>query len=131
MKQYGVPLKYVRLVAAIYQNASVRVCLQEKGGNRSYSCSIPVRRGAIQDELPSPVVFFAALGRLLKEHGSLHIWLWITEQLLLSELTFADDAALGNENVQDASERITNLSEGAKEAGMEISCFKDKSAAYS
>ena len=80
LKQYNVPLKYVRLVAAIYQNASVRVRLQEKGGSRSYSRNIPVRRGAIQGDIPSPVVFLVALDRLLKEHGSLHTGLQITPE---------------------------------------------------
>ena len=126
MKRYGVPLKYIRLVAEIYKNASVRVRLQEKGGHRSYSRNIPIRRGAIQGDIPSPVVFLIALDRLLKEHGSLHTGIRITEQLTLSELAFADDAALGNQNTQDASQRITRLSEGAKEAGMEISVPKTK-----
>ena len=31
--QYGVPLKYCRLVKAIYDSAEVRVRLQEPGGN--------------------------------------------------------------------------------------------------
>ena len=72
------------------------------------------------------MVFLIALDRLLKEHGSLHTGIRITEQLTLSELAFADDVALGNQNTQDASQRITRLSEGAKEAGMEISVPKTK-----
>ena len=72
------------------------------------------------------VVFLVALDRLLKEHGSLHTGLQITPELMLSELAFADDAALGNKNVQEASDRITKLCEGAKEAGMEISVPKTK-----
>ena len=87
---------------------------------------MPIRRGAIQGDIPSPVVFLVALDRLFKEHGRLHTGLWITDQLILSELAFADDAALGNESVQEASQRITNLSEDAKEAGMEISVPKTK-----
>ena len=100
MKRYGVPLKYIRLVAEIYKNASVRVRLQEKGGHRSYSRNIPIRRGAIQGDIPSPVVFLIALDRLQKEYGSLHTGIRITEQLTLSELAFADDAALGNQNTR-------------------------------
>ena len=45
---------------------------------------------------------------------------------MLSELAFADDAALGSKNVPEAIDRITKLSEGAKEAGMEISVPKTK-----
>jgi hypothetical protein len=71
LKRYKVPLKYIRLVKAIYDSISVRVRLQEVGGNRSYSRPVPVRRGAIQGDIPSPVVFLVALDRLLKEHGGL------------------------------------------------------------
>ena len=124
LKQYGVPLKYVRLVRAIYQHAAVRVRMQEKGGNRSYSRNIPVRRGAIQGDIPSPVVFLVALDRLLKDHGGLHTGIRITGGLRLSDLEFADDAALANHDASEASERMTILCEQAKPAGMEISIPK-------
>jgi hypothetical protein len=52
--------------------------------------------------------------------------LQITTELMLSELAFAEDAALGSNNTQEASDRITKLSEGAKEAGMEVSVPKEK-----
>ena len=126
LKQYGVPLKYVRLVRAIYQHAAVRVRIQEKGGSRSYSRCIPIRRGAIQGDIPSPIAFLVALDRLLKEHGSLHTGIRLTDELLLSDLEFADDAALPNEDTDDASLRLTGLSENAKPAGMTISVPKTK-----
>ena len=66
LKIYGVPLKYIRLVKAIYIRAAVRVRLQEVGGNRSYSRPVPIRRGAIQGDISSPVVFLVALDRFLK-----------------------------------------------------------------
>ena len=124
LKEYGVPLKYVRLVRAIYEHATVRVRIQEQGGHRSYSRFIPIRRGAIQGDIPSSVIFLVALDRLLKEHGGLEIGLRITDALTLSDLEFADNAALANEDTPDASERMTNLSEHAKPAGMEISVPK-------
>ena len=127
LKQYDVPLKYVRLVSAIYRNAAIRVRLQEVGGARSYSRAVPVRRGAIQGDIPSPVVFLVALDRLLREHGGLDTGLPITPDLMLSDLEFADDAALGNEDTEDASERVTHLNEHAGlEAGMSISVPKTK-----
>ena len=126
LKRYGVPLKYIRLVKAIYQHATVRVRIQEKGGCRSYSRNIPVRRGAIQGDIPSPVVFLVALDRLLKEHGGLDTGIPITNELTLSDLEFADDAALGNEETTSASVRVTNLSVHGKPAGMEISVPKTK-----
>ena len=127
LKTYGVPLKYIRLVRGIYQHATVRVRIQEKGGVRSYSRDIPVRRGAIQGDIPSPVIFLVALDRLLKEHGGLNTGIMVTEELLLSDLEFADDAALPNEDTDTASNRLTHLDEKAREeAGMSISVPKTK-----
>ena len=45
---------------------------------------------------------------------------------MLSELAFADDAALANADTTAASERLTNLDVGCKEAGMSISRPKTK-----
>ena len=67
-----------------------------------------------------------ALDRLLKEHGGLETGIPITPELTLSDLEFADDAALGNTTTEAASERITNLDEGAVHAGMSISKPKTK-----
>ena len=81
LKHYGVPLKYIRLVKAIYCSIAVRVRIQEVGGSRSYSRPVPIRRGAIQGDIPSPVIFLVALDRLLKEHGKLEEGLQITPTL--------------------------------------------------
>ena len=124
LKEYSVLLKYICIVRAIYQHAAVRVPFQENGGHRSYSRNIPIRRGAIQGDIPSPVAFLVALDRLLKDHGGLHTGIHITKELLLSDIEYADDAALANEDTPSASERITTLSEHAKDGGMEISIPK-------
>lgn len=67
-----------------------------------------------------------ALDRLLKEHGGLETGLPITPALTLSDLEFADDAALANTTTEAASERITNLDNKAADAGMSISKPKTK-----
>ena len=81
LKMYNVPLKYIRLVRAIYRNAAVRVRLNEVGGNRCYSRAVPIRRGAIQGDIPSPIAFLVALDRLLKEHGGLETGIPITARV--------------------------------------------------
>ena len=126
LKLYGVPLKYIRLVNSIYCNAAVRVRHQGIGGCREYSRAIPIRRGAIQGDIPLPVVFLVALDRLLKQHGGLDTNLPITPSLSLSDLEFADDAALANTNSISASERMTVLSENSGESGLQISLPKTK-----
>ena len=55
LREYRVPLKYYQLVKAIYESAKVRVRLQCPVGKKAYSRRIPVRRGAIQGDIPSPV----------------------------------------------------------------------------
>ena len=127
LKRYGVPLKYIRLVRAIYTSIAVRVRMQEVGGTRSYSRPVAIRRGAIQGDIPSPIAFLVALDRLLREHGGLETGLPITPALTLSDLEFADDAALANTCTLTASNRITNLDAGGRaEAGMSISRPKTK-----
>ena len=126
LKEYGVPLKYVRLINSIYSNASIRVRLQQVGGNRQYSSAVPIRRGAIQGDIPSPVVFLVALDKLIKEHGGTETGLPITPTLMLSDLEFADDAALANTTTADASHRLTHLDERKSDTGMTISRSKTK-----
>ena len=54
LKQCNIPLKYVRLVADIYQNASVRVRLQEKEEVEATPVIVQsVRRGAVQGDIPN------------------------------------------------------------------------------
>ena len=107
--------------------AAVRVRLQERNGSKNYSRNVPIRRGVIQGDIPSPVCFLVALDKILKDHGSLHIGLQVTADLLLSDLEFADDASLPNENTDAASARLTTLDQKAQEkAGMQISIPKTK-----
>ena len=127
LKEYGVPLKYFRLVKSIYNSAAVRVRIQKPGGHRSYSRKINIRRGVIQGDIPSPVCFLVALDKLLKDHGALGMGIPLTDSLMISELAYADDAALPCTNAAVATEKLTNLDVHAKsEAGMTISIPKTK-----
>ena len=80
LKEYGIPLKYCRLVQVIYESDKVRVRLQEINGQKSYSCPISIKRGFIQGDIPSAICFIIALDKLLKDHGNLRfgIQLYIT-----------------------------------------------------
>ena len=127
LKSYGVPLKYCRLVKAIYESAQVRVRIQEKSGAKSYSRNISIRRGVIQGDIPSPICFLIALDKLLKDHGDIERGLKVGDSLLLSDLEFADDAALSNEDTTTSTNRLTHLDRYAKkETGMIISIPKTK-----
>ena len=126
--EYGVPLKYCRLVKAIYDSAKVRVRLQEPGGVKSYSRNIDVRRGVIQGDIPSPVCFLVALDKLLKDHGNPpNSGIQLTPALHLASLEYADDAAMPDTSAATSSQRLTHFSEKAEEeAGMKISIQKTK-----
>ena len=50
-------------------------------------------------KLASPVYFIAALDILLKEHGGIDNGVPLTPTITLSDLEYADDAALANEDV--------------------------------
>ena len=127
LKEYNVPLKYCRLIKAIYDSAAVRVRLQERGGSKCYSRNVSIKRGVIQGDIPSAVCFLVSLDKILKDHGSLDMGLKVTEELLLSDMEFADDASLPNEDTNMATVRLTTLNEKAEEkAGMQISIPKTK-----
>ena len=128
LKEYNVPSKYCRLVQAIYNSAKVRVKLQETSGNKIYSRPISIKRGVIQGDIPSPVCFLVSLDKLLKDHGNLQsCGIQLTPTLLISDIEYADDAALPDEDVDTSSRRLTHFAAKAdEEAGMEISIPKTK-----
>ena len=127
LKEYNVPAKYCRLVQAIYNSAKVRVKLQETGGNKAYSRPISIKRGVIQGDIPSGICFLVSLDKILKDHGNLQCGIQLTPTLLLSDMEYADDAALPNEDVNVSSRRLTHFAEKAnEEAGMEINIPKTK-----
>ena len=127
LREYGVPTKYCRLVKAIYVSTSVRVKLIQQGGQKSYSRNIPINRGVITGDIPSPICFLVALDKLLKDHGGLDTGIRLTDNILFSELEFADDAALPNETTIVATQRLTHFQSRAdEEAGMLISIPKTK-----
>ena len=109
LKSYGVPMKYCRLVREIYRSAKIRVRLQDRSGNKSYSRHVSVSRGVIQGDIPSPVCFLVALDKILREHGGIDTGIQITEDLLLTDLEFANDASLPNEDAITALSRLAHF----------------------
>ena len=102
--EYGVPMKYCRLVRSIYNSAEIRVRLQEPGGSRSYSRNVSINRGVIQGDIPSPICFLVALDKLLKDHASRSGGIQITPSLHISSMEYADDAVLPDKDTQMATQ---------------------------
>ena len=55
--------------------------------------------------------FLVALDKVLKDYGNLQAGLHVTEELILTDLEFADDAAMPNDDADQASGKLTLLSE--------------------
>ena len=77
------------------------------------------RRGVVQGDIFSPVCFIIALECLMRrsdKDGEVTVL-----GVLLSRLEFADDAALIDESIDQASERISSIAKGSRErADMEV-----------
>ena len=87
----------------------MRVRIQGQDGSKNYSRNVSVKRGVIQGDIPSPVYFLVALGKIMKEHGGLDTGIELNDYLLLPELLFADDAALPNNDAIIAIRRLAHL----------------------
>ena len=104
----------------IYQSASA-VVRAKMPGDESEATSKPldVRRGVVQGDIFSPVCFIIALECLMRRSdkgGGVTVL-----GVLLSRLEFADDAALIDESIEKASERISSIAKGSRElADMEV-----------
>ena len=78
------------------RNVSTKKSVAQLEININIYININIRRGVIQGDIPSPVCFLVALDKLLKDHGNLQSGLRVSDGLLLSELEFTDDAAVGD-----------------------------------
>ena len=77
------------------------------------SKQLDVRRGVVQGDIFSPVCFIIALECLMRrsdKDGGVTVL-----GVLLSRLEFADDAALIDESIDKASERISSIAKGLRE----------------
>ena len=86
-------------------------------------------RGVLQGDIFSPVSFIAGLDRIFRRHDICNsgVTVGTGENIVcVSKLEYADDAAL-DENVEQASARVTSIAKGSlEEAAMVISTRKSK-----
>ena len=124
-----VPPKVRRMIRAIYSCATGAVRIQRAAGEQLCSERFDIRRGSIQGDIYSPPSFTLALDRIFRRHdikcdgvGGPPL-----KCPRVSKLEYADDAALLNANVNDASERLTSLANGgSRDACLELSLKKTK-----
>ena len=130
LAEANVQPKVRRMIRAIYSCATGAVRMQGASGEHVYSDRFDIRRGAIQGDIYSPPSFTLALDRIFRRHD-IHSGGIGGPPLncpRVPKLEYADDAALGNKNTTESSERLTSLSKGGREeAGLHISIKKTKS----
>ena len=84
-----------------------------------------IERGVLQGDIFSPVSFIAGLDRIFRRHDISNTGVTVgagENAVCVSKLEYADDAALIDENVEQASARVTAIAKGSlEEAAMVIS----------
>ncbi len=101
------PEKYVRLIALMYDTASVTVRIQLRGGARAHSQRIPVETGVLHGDILSPLCFLIALDRIFQRHNPRTASISMTDALQLNKLRrveYADDVALIDDNCTEVPE---------------------------
>ena len=126
----GASVKLRRVIQTIFNAASGCVRIRKPDGNEELSATFNIARGVLQGDIFSPVAFITGLMHIFKIHDNPNAAVTVgtpPNQVSISSLEYADDAALADENVQNASERISSIAEGSrKDAAMEISIPKTK-----
>ena len=126
----GVSVKIRRMIQAIYRVAQGCVRITTADGNSEFSDVFDIDRGVLQGDIFSPVAFIAGLWRIFSVHDKPGAGISLGSapySVHISDLAFADDAALIDQDVQISSERLTGISTGSEEdAAMTISLPKTK-----
>ena len=126
----GVPSKVRRIIQGIFTAATGVVRVRQPNGKMAMSEPFNIERGVLQRDIFSPVSFIAGLDRIFRLHDISNSGVTVgagENAVCVSKLEYADDAALIDENVEQASARVTAIAKGSlEEAAMVISIPKSK-----
>ena len=125
LRDAGASDKSIAMVRALYAQTMGKARVTAADGSFVYSRQFPIKRGTLQGNLASPLLFIVALEYAFRncDTGSNFSILG----LYLDQLTYADDSALLCDSVEEASTRMTALKEGLmKMADMSIHDGKTK-----
>ena len=124
----GVPSKVRRIIQAIFTAATGVVRVRQPNGKMAEP--FDVERGVLQGDIFSPVSFIAGLDKIFRRHDISNSGVTVgtvENTVCVSKLEYADDAALIDDNVEQASARVTSIAKGClEEAAMVISIRKSK-----
>ena len=121
----GVSVKLRRIVQAIFKSATGCVRVMNPDGSVDHSEPFDISRGVLQGDIFSPVAFIAGLMRIFAVHDTPNAGVTVgrpPHQVTISSLEYADDAGLIDSNAEQATARISTISEGSRtDATMDIS----------
>ena len=125
LREAGASDKTRAMFRAIYRAATARTAVQGTDGNTVLSDVFPVNRGVVQGDITSPWYFILALELILRRHDAdARKGVMLLNENIHS-LGYADDAALVDNNLDVATDRVTNISRGSrKDADMDINIAK-------
>jgi exonuclease III len=120
MKEHGLPSIYCELIGAIYIDS--KACI--KGAKSQLSSPFAVKRGVLQGDILSPILFIMSLNSIWNRTNKTEGWHPIPTWLL-EQLTYADDIALLDNSHISSEKRLQELSDVAgSSAAMAISVPK-------
>ena len=121
----GASRKTRAIFRAIYEAAAGVARVSGIDGTYTFSGSFAVRRGVIQGDIISPVLFILALDQLVQTFDRSGEGVKCGRILKMRVLGYADDAALVESTVEAMTKRLTELADASRrEADMEINMAK-------
>ena len=130
LEKIGISSKVWRIVQAIFAAATGVVRIRQQDGGVAMSEPFNIERGMLQGDIFSPVCFIAGLDRIFRLYAHMNLGMTVgtgAHTVRMAKFEYADDAALINEDVGQATARVSLLAAGSiADAAMIISAKKSK-----
>ena len=125
LRQAGASNKTRSMFRAIYRSATARTAVEGIDGATILSDEFQINRGVVQGDITSPWYFILALELILRTHDTHRDKGVMLAGHNIHSLGYADDAALTDNKLAVATERVTAIAVGSKQdADMEINVAK-------
>ena len=127
LREAGASIKTIRMYRALYEAASTITKIASVDGQQVMSKPFAIRRGVVQGDIVSPLYFILALELILRKYDNHPNKGVDFGGERVHTLGYADDVALIDQDQVTATERVTAIAKGSKEAAdMQISIPKTK-----
>ena len=107
----GAKRKTRALLREIYQAAQGAVQVQDETGKVRLSKTFTIRRGVVQGDIISPILFILALDQMVQETDTEGKGVCVGEIKELKVLGYADDAAMASFTVEEMTARLTKFAD--------------------